>query len=128
MGGQITLRQDLVSVLQAAIAEALKQQGFVPVTRVDDADGRQLRVEVRNLDYNVIVGFWTGTVRTECALKGICIVGASRPYEEFYRAVREETILFVQSDSANEEYINDVLSRALQELLSDSKLLQCLYQ
>jgi uncharacterized lipoprotein len=128
VGAQITLQQDLPSVVQSAVMDGLKRQGFAPVAAVNSTEGRELRVEVRNLDYNVIVGFWAGTLRTECALKGICILGTTRPYEQLYRGVREETVLVIQGASANEEYVNDALSKAIQELLADSKLSQCLAQ
>lgn len=125
VGADLTLAQDLPTVVRSAVSDGLQRQGFTPKTEKPD-DGRELRVEIRNLDYGVNVGFWAGTLRTECGLKAICILGTERPYERLYRGEVEETVLVVQGAEANNQYVNEALSKALNELLQDSQLRQCL--
>ena len=125
MGADLTLAQDLPTIVRSAVSDGLQRQGFTPKTE-KPADGRELRVEIRNLDYGVNVGFWTGTLRTECGLKAICVLGTDRPYERLYRGEVEETVLVVQGAEANNKYVNEALSKALNELLQDSQLSQCL--
>ena len=95
-------------------------------TESSTADNRELRVEIRSLEYQVTQGFWSGTLRTDCALKATCVVGSARPYEHLYRAEYEESIAFVKGDEENKKYINDIVSKALNQLLSDEKLIKCL--
>ena len=89
-------------------------------------EGRELRAEIRGLDYTLSQAIFASTLRIEAALKGICVAGSTRPYEGTYRGEHEEAILIVPTDSANEEYLNLVLSRAIQRLLQDTQLIQCL--
>jgi uncharacterized lipoprotein len=125
MGAEITLQGDLTNVVRTAVAEGLQQQGFV-VSSNKPPDGRELRVEIRNLDYGVTMGFWAGSLRTECSLKGICIIGSNRPYEQLYRGEYQESVQVVQSAEANEKYLNIALSEAINSLLRDQQLKQAL--
>jgi len=125
IGADITLKNDLPQVVQASVSDGLRKQGFTVVPE-HAADGREMRVEIRALEYEVTSGFWSGSLRTGCTLKGACIIGTTRPYEQVYRAEFQESIQVVQGDEANEKYINDVLSKALYGLLNDSRLSQCL--
>lgn len=125
VGADITLKEDLASMLRPAVADSLRQRGFNPV--IDKpADGRELRIEVRTLDYTLTQGLLAGNLRTECSLKAVCILGHTRPYENFYRGEHTQTALVIPSGSANEAYINDAVSKALEPLLQDSELMQCL--
>lgn len=124
-GANLTIAQDLPTVVRAAARESLQRQGFTPQTE-KPADGRELRVEIRNLDYAVTQGFWTLTLHIECGLKAICILGTDRPYERLYRGEVEETVLGIQSEEENERYVNTALSKAINELFQDSQMSQCL--
>lgn len=127
VGAEITVAGDLTGTIRNSLADGLQHQGFKP-TSDKPTDGRELRVEIRNLDYRVTQGFWSGTLNTECGLKAICIIGSARPYEQLYRGEFEESIQFVQSAEANEKYINSAVSRAINLLLQDSRLSRCLAQ
>ena len=118
---------DLTNVVRTAVADGLQRQGFV-ITSHKAPDGHELRVEIRNLDYNVTQGFLAGTLRTECGLKAICIKGSARPYERLYRGEIMEKIQVVQGNQANEKYINSAISKAINSLLQDSELIHCLAQ
>jgi uncharacterized lipoprotein len=122
VGTQLTVEGDLVSAVESAIRDGLKQQGFT----VDGPIENQLRVEIRNLDYVVNSGFWAGKLNVEFLLKGICIKNNARPYEQIYRGEVRENIQVVQGENANNVYVNDAVSSAINALLRDQKLLQCL--
>jgi len=135
LGGAITTAGDPSSAVQAALADGLRRHGFNPLTGPTQItqgtqttlEGRDLRVEIRGLDYNANQVPFAYQVRVEATLKGICVVGSARPYERTYRGEYEENIFMVMpTDSANEEYLNLVLSRAIQRLLEDTELIQCL--
>ncbi len=117
-GNSLTVCGGPDSIVQSALREGLQGQGFSP-TSEQPADGRELRVEIRNLDYSVTMGFWTGTLRTESGLKAICILGVRRPFEQLYRGEVEEAVFFVQGAEANEAYLNSALTKALNQLLGD---------
>ena len=90
------------------------------------SDVHELRVEIRSLDYYVTQGFWAGTLRTECALKAYCVIGDSRPYENLYRGEHQESVQIVQSEEANQRYINLAVSNAINALLEDPQLIRSL--
>jgi uncharacterized lipoprotein len=125
MGAEITVQGDLTNIVRTALSDGLQRQGFV-VTSEKPADGRELRVEIRNLDYGVTMGFWAGSLRTECSLKAICIIGSKRPYEQLYRGEHQESVQVVQGAEANEGYLNSALSNAINSLLQDPRLSQAL--
>ncbi len=127
VGAELTVQGDLPTIVRETLSNGLQRQGFSPSPE-KPVDGRELRVEIRNLDYSVAMGFWAGTLRTESGLKAICILGTSRPYERLYRGEVEETVMVVQGAEANEAYLNSALSKALNQLLGDSRLSQCLAQ
>lgn len=125
MGATITTAGDPPSAVQAALADGLRRHGFNPVMG-QVPEGRELRVEIRGLDYTLSQAVFGRTLRTESTLKGVCVIGSTRPYEGTYRGEHEQSIHIVPSESANEEYLNLVLSRAIQRLLQDTQLIQCL--
>jgi len=128
VGAELTVAGELTEVVRGSLAQGLQQQGFVLAASPGSEEGRELRVEIRNLDYRIIMGFWSGTLNTECGLKAICIRGASRPFEQLYRGEFQESIQIVQSDEANERYLNQAVSRAINSLLQDQRLIHCLAQ
>lgn len=59
-------------------------------------------------------------------MKAVCIIGNRRPYENLYRGEFQESIQVIQSDEANDRYINLAVSSAINSLLQDDQLLRCL--
>lgn len=124
VGADMTIEGDLNQIFRSAIEDGLARQGFVPTQ--DQNEERELRVEVRNLDYDVIVGFWAGTLKVDCSLNAVCRQGGLRPYEEMHRGQFTESVQVVQGAEANNRYVSDAVSSAVNSLLSDQQLLQCL--
>jgi len=124
VGADMTIDGDLASIVRGAIEQGLERLGFSP-TR-DPGEARELRVEIRNLDYNVIVGFWAGTLKVDCSMKGVCVRGGTRPYELLHRGEFSESVQVVQGAEANNHYVSEAVSNAVNSLLADRELMQCL--
>lgn len=125
VGTDIGLEGDIRVPIRNAIVEGLKREGFSPVDS-RPVDGRELRVEIRNLDYTVTMGFWAGSLETACGLKAVCILGDKRPFEELFRGEFKESVQVVQTEEANERYINAAVTKAVNLLLGSDALMQCL--
>jgi len=124
---EITSTQDVLTVIQTALLDGLKRKGFNP-TLEEGTVQHGMRVDLRNLEYGVTPGIFVGTLRTEVALKATCIVNGMQSYDRMYRGEEKDWIFFIQFASANEQYINSALSKAIQSLLDDAKLHGCLVQ
>lgn len=124
-GGELTSTVEPTAVVNDAVVQGLQKQGFSPWS-APGPDVSQLRIELRALDYEITQGFWSGGLDVDVAMKAICIVGDRREYEELHRGKHEENIQVVQSQSNNEYYINDALSQAINAVLNDRELVQCL--
>lgn len=125
VGAEIGVDGDIRVPIRRAVSDGLKQHGFSPAA-AQVSDGRELRIEIRNLDYGITQGFWAGTLRTECGLKAVCIVGNARPYEQLYRGEFQTSLQVVQPEDANERYINSAVTDAVNAMLNDDALMQCL--
>lgn len=125
IGADLTIEGDLSTIVRKSLAEGLANLNFKPLLD-SNPEARELRVEIRNLDYTVIQGFWSGTLRVDTSLKAICVRGAQRPYEQLHRGEDVESIQVVQSAEANNSYISKAVSAAVNSLLKDQKLLTCL--
>lgn len=126
VGADLTVEGDLVSILRGAIETGLQRLSFE--TTQDPAQERELRVELRALDYNVLVGFWAGTLKVDTAMKAICRLGGLRPYEEVHRGEFTESVQVVQGAEANNGYVSSSVSQAVNSLLGDQQLMACLAQ
>ena len=125
IGAELTIKGELQDIVQKALLDGLAKQSFKP--RVgSSSEGRELRVEIRNLDYAVTQGFWSGTLRIDISLKAICIRGTNRQYEQLHRGELVESVQVVQGDEANNSYISQAVSGAVNSLLKDQKLSACL--
>ena len=125
MGAELTIKGNLRSIISSSISGGLARQGFAPTPEIV-AGARELRVEIRELDYEVKTGFWAGSLRTQCNLKGFCKQGAAALYENHHQGVFQSSIQVVQSEERNNQFVSDAVSRALDSLLADEKLMGCL--
>lgn len=124
VGADMTIEGDVTQIFRMAIEDGLSKQGFSATQ--DASEQRQLRVELRNLDYDVIVGFWAGTLKVDTTLKGVCQQGAARQYEAMHRGEFVESVQVVQGAEANNSYVSDSASNAINALLRDRELMSCL--
>ncbi len=127
VGAEIAIDGDLPSIVEESLIRGLRRQGFTPTSN-NPSEPRQLRAEIRNLDYELLMGFWAGKLRTAFGLKAYCVLGTNRPYERLYLGEFRESVQVVQGQEANERYINAAVSKALDELFQDSSLTNCLVQ
>jgi uncharacterized lipoprotein YajG len=124
-GAAITTSQDVAAVFRDALQRGITSKGFVPV---GDAAGsaRELRVDVRLLEYDTSMGFWTGGVHTRSALKASVLEGNAVLYENLYRDEAEERVVFVPGAAENDVQINKVVNGVLAKLFADEALLVAL--
>lgn len=127
MGAEMTIEGDLQAIVRNALADGLARQGFKPQAGAGP-EGRDLRVEIRNLDYRLVAGFWAGTLRVEVGLKAICIRDRQWSYEQLHRGAFDKTVAVVQGQEANNAYVSQAVSKAVNSLLNDQQLIACLSQ
>tara|TARA_R110001583_G_scaffold89304_1_gene230623 strand:+ start:873 stop:1448 length:576 start_codon:yes stop_codon:yes gene_type:complete len=124
-GADITSDNDVVAIVRLEIIKGLEAQSFVISNELNNGP-KELRVEIRNLEYKLTSGIFTGTLRTESALKGICLVNGKRSYEHLYRGGSEEQVLVAQFANENSAHINKALTEVIEDLLNDKSLFSCL--
>jgi len=123
-GADIVPANKVEVAIQDLIVDCLRKHGF----NVDGGEATanaNLTVEVRFLNYAVSTGFWSGGVNVKVALKAIATNGG-RSYEHLYRTDREERVQIIPTADTNEKWINEALSKTVQELLDDGSLLDVL--
>lgn len=107
-----------------AIVEGLRKEGFKVVGKGEVADAA-LNVEVRFLQYSVSMGFWSGGVNVKVALKAIASKNG-KTYDRLYREDKEERVQIAPGAETNEKWINEALSKTIQQLLDDQALIDTL--
>jgi hypothetical protein len=125
MGAQLTVDGELRDIVRNAISDGMQKQNFKTVYDANP-EARELRVEIRNLDYAVTSGFWAGTLNVDCGLKAICLRGNTRPYEQLHGGAYETSLQVVQGAEANNGYVSTAVSNAINSLLRDVLLRECL--
>ena len=92
---------DVAQVVDDAVREGFRNQGFTPVEPGLTAP-RSLLVEVRALSYDTSAGFFTGGIHARAMLKA----RANRPgdtYEQVYRSENEERVIVVPTEASDSE-------------------------
>lgn len=125
VGAEMTVDGNLAEIVREAVAEGLAVQKFRP-TGAKARALSNLRIEIRNLDYGVTVGFWAGALKVDVTLKAVCSREGVRLYEMLYRGEHAESVQVVQSTEANNSYISAAVSQAVNVLLNDEQLTKCL--
>ncbi len=125
-GAKIVTDQDVVEIFNTVIAEGLQHYGFFVVGRSEDVPTK-LKVEIRSLNYDVTMGFWTGGNMGKSSLKVVATVN-DKIYEKMYRGEKEIRTAFVASQETNSKIINAAVSEVLEAMFRDKQLLEFLSQ
>jgi uncharacterized lipoprotein len=124
-GAEIISEKDVTAIVRQEIEKGLMAQNF----KISDSSNgviKELRVEIRNIEYNLTPAIFSGTLRTESALKGICLNDGKRIYEQLYRGGSEKKVLVTQFAKENAVHINKAVSESISNLLKDAALMRCL--
>jgi len=132
-GPVLLLERRSADIIRIAVLEGLTREGFAPL--IDNAsDVHELRVEIQNVQYaNGMQDMWTGIVRASSGVRGICVQGDVRLYEKLY----EEQIVdqrkglegqLEPSMATINKKVSAAISHALDSMLQDQKLIECLAQ
>ena len=127
-GAAITTEQDIATVFQTSIVENLNAMGFNATAATEgmtDPGSSLLRVDIRSIDYETSMGFWTGGVHTRGSMKATATRDA-RNYENLYRVDEEKRVMVVPGADSNAQMINATASAILQELFNDVALFRFL--
>ena len=125
MSAEITTNDDLAALVETQMKAAFAARGF-NVVAGPNRSLHELRIELRNVQYQVTPGIVTGHLRAEAALKGICSFGGERKYEHLYRGESTEAVFVVQFAESNSKHLNTALSAAMSNIMADNALMSCL--
>jgi uncharacterized lipoprotein YajG len=126
VGSEMTIDDQPEITIKKAILESLKKNGFTPVEYNPNLQ-RNLKVEIREIKFYISMGFWTGGVHTNAAIKADAI-NNGKTHEEFYREQNERRVMFIPGAKDNERDVNNTLSKTLQKLHHDPALMNFLAQ
>lgn len=125
-GANVSTSGDITQDIQPVIADSLAARGFTVTPTKRKTQGIQLRVEITNLQYAVVPGIITGTLRTEAGVHADCLRDQVSQYDHMHRGESEEQVFFAQFAKENEAHINTALSNAITSMFNDADLLSCL--
>lgn len=130
-GAAITATNDMVSVFRDAIVQNMEKLGFdamaIQTFEESTSEPMVLRVDIRAVNYETSMGFWTGGVHVRGALKTTATDTQSlRTYEQLYRVDDEERVVVVPGADSNAQMINTAISALLQKLFDDVELIKFL--
>jgi uncharacterized lipoprotein YajG len=123
-GGTITIDQDLSEVIRQELEEGLMQYNFAMATG-DERDPRTMKVEIRAFEYELVMGFFTGSAQTTAALK---VIGrnSNETYEKLYRAEHKRGTFFVPTGAKTNRMLDETLTELLGKVLRDQELFRFL--
>lgn len=128
-GAAITTSNDMVSVFGDAIVQNMTKLGFdakvVQSLAESEYEPTVLRVDIRAIDYETSMGFWTGGIQVRGLLKATAARN-ERTYEKLYRVDDEKRVMVVPGADSNAEMINTAISALLQKLFDDLSLIKFL--
>ena len=112
---------DLAAVITDAVRKGLQAQGFNAFNPTDD--GRPLEVRIATLSYVPEEGSVVNRVEVNTVIEALARNPQGDEYKGVYRAGNTYEQPLTPSAARNEMMINEVLDRALKQLLADPKLL-----
>lgn len=123
-GADIMPAENVEDVVRGAVVEGLMKKGF-KVANTQTSSDSKLVVEVRFLQYALLTGVWTLGCDVKVALKATA-TNKSQSYDHFYRTTREERVPIAPTSATNEKWINEAISKTIQDLVNDAELLSVL--
>lgn len=128
-GAVIKTENDVATVFSDSIIENMNTMGFEATTfdssATDQSVPQLLRVDIRAIDYETSMGFWTGGVHVRGAMKATATRGESS-YDQLYRVDDEKRVMVVPGADSNAQMINTTTSALLQEMFNDFELFKFL--
>jgi len=124
VGADIVPANQIEVAVQELLVASLKKRGFSVVDSNVSAQAK-LGVEVRFLQYSVSQGLGSGGINIKVAIKATASNGG-QIYEQLYRNDKEERVQFIPAAQTNENWINESLSKCIQDLLDDTALTEAL--
>ncbi|MDH5617444.1 MAG: YajG family lipoprotein [Gammaproteobacteria bacterium] len=127
-GAAITTEQDMATVFSDAIVAGLKDKGFEASAASSAAapgHGALLRIDIRNIEYETSMGFWTGGVHVRGSMKGTASK-SGESYDNFYQIDDEKRVVVVPGADSNAQMINATVSAVIQEMFNDVELFEFL--
>ena len=124
--GTISIDSGFVEILRQQIINGLKAHGFLPQEKNPYAY-RSLLIQVRVMDYEMILGPLNNSIQTRVWLKAICKNGGLT-MQKFYMQEDDRAILIAPTAERNSEFVNATVANVLQKMLNDQLLLKFLSQ
>jgi uncharacterized lipoprotein YajG len=120
----VSVEDDPSGVLYQNIADGLRKLGF-EVQPTPGPDERTLRVEVRDLEYEAVKKTLTFDSRVKVAIAAHAQHG-SDSYDRLYEAGQNGTAPLLPGPEENARAVNETVSMALADMLSDRQLVTLL--
>jgi uncharacterized lipoprotein YajG len=124
MGADITANQ-LMDRFEDQVNESYVAQGFEIVEYNDPSANARLEASMRNFDFFIESGFWTGANNVDIVIKADAENG-SKTYAETYRFQSEERMLVVPDAEKISASLNAGLTDVLTKMTTDSQLKEVL--
>ena len=120
-GATIATDQDVAEIIRNVVIESLKKKGFIPFSSGEKC-AKTLKIDIRQIRYEVSQGIWTCVIHTKAALKARATKNGEI-YENFYRVENRKRSSFYPYGKEIDRHINDVSSQAIQKLFEDQTLM-----
>jgi uncharacterized lipoprotein YajG len=124
MGADITANQ-LMDRFEDQVNESYEAQGFEIVEYNDPSADARLEASMRNFDFFIESGFWTGANNVDIVIKADAENGR-KTYAETYRFQSEERMLVVPDAEKISASLNAGLTDVLTKMTTDSQLKEVL--
>lgn len=120
----LLINNDFPKEIYQAVTRGLHQQGFNVLNPAQDQ--RNLTVLVDELFYTPAEGTVVNGVKVEALLRAEVHQDNELIYSNRYRSETDHKMPVTPSSNKNAEFINDELTRTLERLINDKRLLQAL--
>lgn len=120
----ISLANNIVSVVENTISQGLAQYNFVPVS-VGTNTSKQLTIRILDLDYQQRANIMTGTSLVNSTIEATAS-NNGKVYDNVYHNQQTDDSFFTPTSGADSKEINAALSNTLDQILQDNTLMNFL--